>query len=40
MDEELAGWWHSEGSGQRLNIQTEISDKWCPSEVFTGTSTA
>ena len=37
-DEELVGWSHPEGSGQRLNVQMEISDKWCPSGVCTGTS--
>ncbi|GAB0183626.1 cAMP-dependent protein kinase inhibitor alpha [Grus japonensis] len=24
------GWLHLESSGQRLNVQMEISDKWCP----------
>ena len=32
-------WLHPEGSGQWLNVQMEISDKWCPSGVHIGTST-
>ena len=39
MDEELAGWSHPDGSGQRLNAQMEINDEWCPSGVHMGTST-
>ncbi|PKU40375.1 rna-directed dna polymerase from mobile element jockey-like [Limosa lapponica baueri] len=39
LDEELAGWLHSDGSGQWLNVQMEISDEWCPSGDCTGTST-
>jgi len=30
VDEELVGWSHPEGSGQRLNVQMEIGDKWGP----------
>ena len=39
MDGELIGWSHPEGSGQWLNVQMEIGDKWCPSGVHTATST-
>jgi len=39
LSEELAGWLHPEGSGQQLDVQMEISDKWCRSGVCTGTST-
>jgi len=39
LDEELAGWSHPEGSGQWLGVQTEISEKWCPSGVCIGTNT-
>ena len=35
VDEELIGWSHPEGSGQQLNVQMGISDKWCPSGVHT-----
>ena len=38
MNEELVGWWCPEGSGQWFNIQMEIGDKWCPSEVHIGMS--
>lgn len=31
VDEELAGWSHLEHREQWLNAQTQISDKWCPS---------
>ncbi|KAK4829770.1 hypothetical protein QYF61_006494 [Mycteria americana] len=34
----LVEWSHPEGSSQRLNVQREISDKWCLSGVRTGTS--
>ncbi|PKU37991.1 rna-directed dna polymerase from mobile element jockey-like [Limosa lapponica baueri] len=27
---ELVGWSHPEGSGQQLNVQMELSNKWCP----------
>ena len=37
--EELVGRLHPEGSGQSLQVQMEICDKWCPSGVCTGTST-
>jgi len=37
VDEELVGWLHPEGSGQWLNIQMEIGDKWCPSGLHIGT---
>ncbi|KAK4829840.1 LOW QUALITY PROTEIN: hypothetical protein QYF61_006850 [Mycteria americana] len=37
VDEELVGWSHPEGSGQQLNVQMEIGDKWCPSGVRIGT---
>ena len=39
MDKELVGWSHPEGSDQRLNVQMEIGDNWCPSGARTGTST-
>jgi len=39
VDEELVRLLYPEGSGQRLNVQMEISDKWCPSGVCAGTST-
>jgi len=38
LDEELAGWLHSEDCGQWLNIQVETGDKWCSSRIGTGTS--
>jgi len=38
MDEELVMTFYPESAGQCLSIQTEISDKWCPSGVSTGTS--
>jgi len=35
VDEELVGWSHPESSGQRLSVQMEIDDKWCPSgDIF------
>ena len=37
VDKELIGMSHPEGSGQRLNVQMEIGDKWCPLGVHTGT---
>jgi len=37
MVKELVGWSHPEDSGQWLDVQMEISDKWCPSGVRTGT---
>ena len=39
VDEELFGWSHPEASGQKLNVQIEISDKWCPSGVCVRTRT-
>jgi len=39
VDKEMVAWWHPEGSGQQLNVQMEIGDKWCPSGVHIGTST-
>ncbi|GAB0178120.1 mitochondrial enolase superfamily member 1 [Grus japonensis] len=30
VDKELAGWSHSKSCGQRLNVQVENSDEWCP----------
>ncbi|PKU33327.1 rna-directed dna polymerase from mobile element jockey- hypothetical protein [Limosa lapponica baueri] len=38
VDKELAGWSHPEGSGQWFDVQMERGDKWCPSEIHTGTS--
>ena len=38
VDEELVAWLHQEGSGQGLDVQMEISDKWYPSGVCIGTS--
>ena len=37
MDKELSGWSQPEGNGQRLNVQMDTGDKWCPSGVCTGT---
>ncbi|PKU29513.1 rna-directed dna polymerase from mobile element jockey-like [Limosa lapponica baueri] len=37
MDKELAGWPHSKGRGQWLDVQVVTSDEWCSSEVSTGT---
>ena len=37
VDKELVGWSQPDGSGQWLNVQMEINDKWCPSQVCTGT---
>jgi len=34
VDEELVAWLRPEG--QRLHVQMEISDKWCPSGVSVG----
>jgi len=34
--EELVGRSHPEGSDEWLNVQMEISDKWCPSGVRMG----
>ena len=39
MANELVASSQPEGSGQWLNIQTDASDKWCPSGVRTGTGT-
>jgi len=39
VDEELVERPHLEGSSPQLNVQMEISDKWCPSGVPTGMST-
>jgi len=39
VDEELVGWSHPEGGDQQLDVQMQISDKWCPSGVCIGTST-
>ena len=36
MDQELVGWLHPESSGQQLNVQMEIGDKWCPSGFILG----
>ena len=36
MDEELVARLYSENSGQWLNVQREIIDKWCPLGVSTG----
>ena len=38
-DEELVGCMHPEGRGQWLDVQVEISDKWCCSGVTIVTST-
>ena len=38
MAKESVGRLQTEGSGQRLNIQMDAGDKWCLSEVHTGTS--
>ena len=38
VDKELVGWSQPKGSGQRLNVQMEMSDKWCGSGVHLGTS--
>ncbi|KAK4815726.1 LOW QUALITY PROTEIN: hypothetical protein QYF61_006764 [Mycteria americana] len=37
MDDELAEWLHPKSYSQWLNVQLETSNKWCPSEVSTGT---
>ena len=37
MDEELVVRLYLENDGPWLNVQVEISDKWCTSEVETGT---
>ena len=39
VDKELVGWSQPEGSGQQLNVEMEIGDKWCPSGVLVVTST-
>ena len=39
MDEELVEWSNSEDSGQRVNVQMETGNKWCPLGVRIGTST-
>jgi len=36
VDEELVGRLHPKGSGQWLNVQMEISDKWRPSGSILG----
>jgi len=37
VDKELIGRLQPEGSGQWLNVQMEIGDKWGPSGLHTGT---
>ena len=37
MSKELVGRSQPEGSGQWLDVQMEICDKWCRSGVCTGT---
>jgi len=36
VDEQSVGQSHPECTGQWLNVQMEISDKWCPSRVILG----
>lgn len=36
MDEKLAGCFDVERSGNQLNVWMEISDEWCPTEIYTG----
>jgi len=38
MDEELVSILYLESSGQWLSVQMEMSEKWYPTEVSTGTS--
>jgi len=37
VGEELVGRSQPEGSGQQLDVQMEIRDKWCPSGLYAGT---
>jgi len=38
MAKELVERSQTEGSGQRLDVQVDAGDEWCPSGVCTGTS--
>jgi len=38
VDEELVPRLYPESAGQWLNVHMDTGDKWCPSEVSTGTS--
>jgi len=37
VTKESVGRSHPEGSGQKLHVQMDDHDKWCPSGVRTGT---
>jgi len=39
VDKELVGWLQPEGSGQRLDVQMDASEKWCSSGVHTRNGT-